>query len=80
MREARSPIFAELDRVGASFRKAGAADYISATFRSDGVKPTGPPHEHPRRAWLGPEWRALELLRALPDDPGVDAAWRALEA
>jgi hypothetical protein len=48
MREARSPIFAELDRVGASFRKAGAADYISATFRSDGVKthraaPRAPP-------------------------------------
>lgn len=35
------------------------------------VKVLGPPREHPRRSWLGPEWQALELLAALPDDAGV---------
>jgi hypothetical protein len=49
-------------------------------FRSDGVKLNGPPHEHPRRSWLGPEWQLLELLAALPDDAGVQAVWRALQA
>jgi hypothetical protein len=29
---------AELDRVGASYSKAGAADCVSLMFRSDGVK------------------------------------------
>jgi len=37
----QSPIRAELDRVGASFRKAGAANY----FRSNGVKLNGPLRE-----------------------------------
>jgi hypothetical protein len=37
-----------------------------------------PPREHPRRWWLGPEWRLLELLAALPDAAGVEAVWRAL--
>jgi hypothetical protein len=69
---------AELDRTAVSFRRAGAANYISATFRSDGVKLNGPPREHPRRSWLGPEWQLLELLAALPDDAGVEAVWRAL--
>ena len=67
-----------LDRVGASFCKAGAANYISGTFRSDGVKLTGRPREHPRRSWLGPEWQALELLGVLPDGAGVEAVWRTL--
>lgn len=58
----RSPVRAELDRLGATIRKTGAWDYISATLRSDGVKLTGPPREHPRRSWLGPEWQLLELL------------------
>jgi hypothetical protein len=74
----RSPVRAELDRVGASYGKAGAADYIATVFRSDGVKLNGPPHEHPPRSWLGPEWQLLELLAALPDDVGVEAVWRAL--
>jgi hypothetical protein len=69
---------AELDRTAVSFRRAGAVNYISATFRSDGVKLNGPPREHPRRSWLGPEWQVLELLAALPDDAGVEAVWRAL--
>jgi hypothetical protein len=76
----KSAVRAELDRVGASFRHAGAADYISVTLRADGVKLTGPPREHPRRSWLGPEWQALELLGSLPDDAGVEAVWRALSA
>jgi hypothetical protein len=71
-------IRAELDRTAVSFRRAGAVNYISATFRSDGVKLNGPPREHPRRSWLGPEWQVLELLAALPDDAGVEAVWRAL--
>jgi hypothetical protein len=68
----------ELDRLGASFRKAGAADYISVTDRSDGVKLTGPARSIRLAPGLGPEWRALELLRALPDGAGVMAVWRAL--
>ena len=74
----RSPIHVELDRVGASFRKAGAAGYISVQLGLDEVKLLGPPREHPRRSWLGPEWQALELLAALPDDAGTAAVWRAL--
>jgi hypothetical protein len=78
MPDDRSPVFAELDRVGASFAKAGARDYISVQLGLDEVKLLGPPREQPRRTWLGPEWQALELLRALPDDAGVQAVWRAL--
>jgi hypothetical protein len=72
----RSPIFAELDRVGASFRKAGARDSVSVQLGIDEVKLLGPPREQPRRTWLGPQWQALELLRGLPDDAGPDTVWR----
>jgi hypothetical protein len=78
MADERSPILAELDRVGASFRKAGAANYISVQLGVDEVKLLGPPRDHPRRSWLGPEWLALELLAALPDDAGTEAVWRTL--
>jgi hypothetical protein len=78
MQTDRSPVFAELDRVGASFRKAGTHDYISVQLGVDEVKLLGPPREHPRRSWLGSEWRAVELLAGLPDDGGVEAVWRAL--
>jgi hypothetical protein len=64
-----------LDRVGASFREAGAAEFISVQAGVEEVKLLGPPREHPRRSWLGPEWQALELLRTLPDDAGDDAVW-----
>jgi hypothetical protein len=74
----RSPLRAELDRVGASFAKAGTRDYISVQLGVDEVKLLGPPREQPRRSWLGPEWRALGLLRVLPDDAGVQAVWQAL--
>ena len=69
---------AELDRVGASYRKAGPANSIYVLLGVDEVKLLGPPREHPRRSWLVPEWQALELLRALPDGAGVDAVWRVL--
>jgi hypothetical protein len=76
--EERSPIHAELDRLGATFRKAGAAGYVSVHRRQDLVKFLAPPREHPRRLWLGPSWQALEVLRALPDDAGAEVVWRAL--
>jgi hypothetical protein len=44
------------------------------------VKLLGPPREHPRRSWLGPERQLLELLAALPDEAGVEAVWRALSS
>jgi hypothetical protein len=78
--EPTSDVPSELDRVGASLRKAGARNFISVTLRADDVRLTGPPWEHPRRSWLGPEWQALELLAPLPDEAGVEAARRALEA
>jgi hypothetical protein len=70
---------AELDRIGASFRKAGAGDYITVTEDADAVRFVGPPREHPRRYWKGPRWQLLELLDALPEDAGVQAVWRALD-
>jgi hypothetical protein len=73
-----SPVLAELDRVGASFHKAGAADYITVTEDTDAVRLVGPPREYPRRYWKGRTWRLLELLAGLPDDAGVQAVWRAL--
>jgi hypothetical protein len=42
----RSSVDAELERVGVSYGKAGAADYIATVFRSDGVKLNGSAHEH----------------------------------
>ena len=80
MEAEKSPVRAELDRLGASFRKAGPADYISVQLGLEEVKLLGPPREHPRRSWLGPEWQLLELLAVLPDDAGVQAVWRALGA
>ena len=77
--EERSPLFAELHRVGASFRKAGTARYVCVHLGLHGVKLLGPPREHPRRSWLGPEWQLLEVLATLPDDAGVQAVWRTLQ-
>lgn len=68
----------ELDRVGASFSKAGAANYITITEDETFVKLVGPPEEQPRRSWKGPRWQLLELLAALPDEAGVRAVWRTL--
>jgi hypothetical protein len=76
----QSPIHAELDRVGASFAKAGTDRYISVQLGVEEVKLLGPPRQHPRRSWLGPEWQALELLAVLPDEAGAEAVWRALSS
>jgi hypothetical protein len=61
MDAAQSPVRAELDRVGASFRRAGAAGYITVTDMEDGVRLVGPPRDHPRRDDAGTDavWRAL---------------------
>src|SRR5579859_6742386 len=62
--EDRSPIYAQLDRVGASFRKAGAAGYIiSVQLGLDEVKLLGPPREHARRSWVGPQWPGARVAR-----------------
>ena len=66
-----SPVRAELDRVGASLRRAGTADYISVRLDLDKVKLLGLPREHPRRSWLSPEWQLLEVLAAVPDEAGM---------
>jgi hypothetical protein len=58
----QSPVRAELDRVGASFRKAGAANYITVSEDEDAVRLVGPPGERPRRYWTGSAWQLLELL------------------
>ena len=78
--EGRSPLFVELDRVGASLGRAGPVSYISVQLAVDEVKLLGSPREYPRRSWRGPEWQALELLRQLPDDAGAEAVWRMLES
>jgi hypothetical protein len=69
---------AELDRVGVTYQKAGAADFIWATDFGEFVSLLGPPREHPRRSWRGPEGKLLSLLAPLPDDAGGDAVWTAL--
>ena len=69
---------AEVDRVGASFRKAGAGRYVSLADFGQSVSLTAPSREEPRRSWRGRHSQALELLSALPDDAGVEAVWRAL--
>jgi len=68
---------AELHRIGASFRKAGASNYITVTEDDEFVSLVGP-EEQPRRYWRGRRWQLLDLLAALPDDAGVPAVWWAL--
>lgn len=69
----------QLDCLGASFRKAGAVDYISLSELGETVRLLGPPRERPRRLWEGPAWQALELLASLPNNAGVTAIWRAID-
>jgi hypothetical protein len=74
-----SPEIAEaLDRVGVSYRKAGAADYVHAIDLGTFVDFNGPPRLRPRPHWRGSEEEALALLAPLPDDAGQDEFWRAL--
>src|SRR5712691_9440763 len=73
----------ELDRVGASSRKAGAGHFISITIRADGVRLKGPSWDHPRRSWLGPERQALELLvcsRTMPACERCGGRWTLAES
>jgi len=57
-----SLVRAELDRIGATYRKAGTRDYISIELGVDEVKLLGPPREQPRRTWLGPDRAGLALF------------------
>jgi hypothetical protein len=63
----------ELDRVGASSRKAGAADYIDVEDDKNTVRLVGPPQQHPRRHWTDQRWQLFGALVTLPDDAGVKA-------
>ena len=68
----------ELDRLGVSFRKAGAAGYISVQL---GIRRGEAPRPATRASsplMARPEWHALELLAELPDDAGATDVWRAL--
>jgi hypothetical protein len=70
----------QLDRVGVSFSKAGAAHYVWALDLGEFVDLLGPPRIQPRPHWRGSEREALALLAPLPDDAGPEAVWRALAA
>ena len=68
---------AEIDRVGASFAKAGAARHVVAIELGDEAWLLGPPSEHPRVTWRGATFDALAALAKVPDDAGPDAVWAA---
>ena len=74
---ATSRLRAELERLGATFRK-GRTGYISMTDYGQSVSLSGPPDEEPRRSWRGPSSKALELLAPVPDGAGLDTVWQAL--
>jgi hypothetical protein len=65
----RSPVQPELDRVGASFAKAGPRDYISVQLGIDEVKLLGPPREQPRRSWVGRDGRRSSFSASYPTTP-----------
>jgi hypothetical protein len=71
---------AELDRVGVSFGKAGAKDYVAVLNLGEFVDLLGPPRIQPRPNWRGSEQEALALLAPLPDDAGPDEFWRTAQA
>jgi hypothetical protein len=68
----------ELDRVGVSFSKAGAADYVWALDLGEFVDLNGPPRIQPRPHWRGSNEEALALLAPLRDDAGPDEFWRTV--
>jgi hypothetical protein len=70
---------AELDRVGVSYSKAGAVDYVAAVDLGDTVWLLGPPRLHSRPTWSGPAEEALHLLASVPDGAGPEAFWAAFE-
>ncbi len=74
-----SNLRAELERLGATFRK-GRTGYISMTDFGQSVALSGPTYEEPRRWWRGPSAKALELLAPLPDGTDLDTIWQTLRA
>jgi hypothetical protein len=74
---ATASLRAELERLGATFRK-GRPGFISMTDYGDVVALSGPSHEEPRRWWRGTPSRAVELIAPLPEGVGLDAVWEAL--
>jgi hypothetical protein len=70
----------ELDRVGVSYGKAGAKDYVAVLDLGAFIDLNGPPRVRPRPHWRGSEQEALALLAPLPDDAGPDEFWRSLTA
>ena len=70
---------AELERLGATFRK-GQAGFISLTDYGQSVALSGPTDEQPRRWWRGESSEALERLSALPDGASFDTIWQTLHA
>jgi hypothetical protein len=71
-------LHAEIDRVGASYAKAGAARYIQTWLGGSQARLIGPPNEHPRAGWSGAETDALAALGVVADGAGPDAVWQAL--
>jgi hypothetical protein len=73
-------LVAELDRVGLSHRKAGAADYVHAVDLEDRIWLLGPPRLRPRPTWSGTSDEAKLLFAAVPDDAGADVFWATVAA
>lgn len=67
---------AELDRLGLSYARAGARDYVAAYDAGEAIWLRGAPLSG--LSWRGPMDELLELMRRLPDDTGPDLFWRAL--
>jgi hypothetical protein len=74
----RLQVRAELHRVGASSRKAGAANCITVTEDDEFVSLVGLGKGQPHRYWRGRRWQLLDLLAALPEDAGIPSVWWAL--
>lgn len=70
----------ELDRVGVSYGKAGAANYVAVLDLGYFVDLNGPPRLQPRPHWRGSTEEALALLAPLSDDAGSDEFWRAVSS
>src|SRR5947208_11032267 len=66
-------IRAELERVGVSYGKAGAADYVAVEVCGV-ITLLGPPRP-PRRRWRGQTSEALRRLEGLDDNAGMDSFW-----
>lgn len=66
---------AELDRVGVSFAKAGAADYVRTVSLGGELRLLGPPGLQPRPTWKGSNVDALALFATIPDGAGPEGFW-----